>query len=663
MSKKQPGSKRQQRKEASNIQEPVSRQKQAVTRGSARKPHPMLNLLLLFSAIMPFMFSWELMDSNLTVRYGLMGGFVLVFLLYFYGFRKKLFTAGWPLLVKLAFIAGAGFAAWNLVSFFSATNAQQAYYGISRYFLYILLLFIISQVAVEEEGYLLRICKLLSIAAILHSLVGVCQYYDIAFNDLPGNFKPYGFMANRNLYGTAQVMLLPFAIYTLYKSSKTWKYLAAIAIAGIAISSILSQTRSSWLAAIVSALAGLVLVAVFDKENRKKWLVGTAAGFISVIALAFLLIKADGGGELSQSLRERTTNILGTDTTGEASSAAANVGERLKIWAKTKEVIADNWLTGVGAGNWKVMVPKYGSEGLAWAKGKYVPDTPHNDYLLVMAEAGIPGFLLYFGMWILIGLTAFATIRKTQSADRRILNIVMLGGLAGMAVDSFFSFPLERMEHGLYMYLMGGIILGTAINQFASEPRKQAFKGWQLAVMALIAAFNLFLSTQKYSFEKHLVRAKGYENAKMFPQSVEEANKGKNAFVSIATNGFPIETYSGLSYKELKDYPAALREFNKGLEYHPYNKALYINIGTVYTVMNKYDTAIQYYNKALALTPEFDVCYFNLAMNYFMLKDYKKCLEMLNKTEIGDNKDLRNIKMQAEAMVAQQSQGNTPVQQ
>lgn len=618
-------------------------------------PKPMLNLLLFLTAILPFMFSWELMDSNLTVRYGLLGGFVLLFILYFYGFRKRLITAGWPLLVKIIFILGIAYGIWNMITLFSATNKQQAYYGISRHLLNMLLLFIITQIAANEEGYLLRLCKLLSVAAIIHSLIGVCQFYDVAFNDIPGNYKPYGLMGNRNLYGSAQVLLLPFAIFTIYKGSKFWKYPAAVAVAGIAVSAILSQTRSSWLAGLVSLLVGLLLVSIFSKVNRKKWIIGTAAAFATIAALAFLLITTDKQGELSKSLKERTGNIFSTDTTGGFTAAADNINERLKIWAKTKELIKDNWLTGVGAGNWKLVVSKYGSEGLAWAKGKYVPDSPHNDYLLVAAESGIPGALMYLGIWLMIGIVAFKTIVKSQTEERRILNIVMLGGLAGFAVDSMFSFPSDRIEHSLYVYLMAGIILGTSITNFVTAPQKLILKKWQLTLFGLIAAFNIFLSFKKYSFEKHLVLSKLYEdqgsnqqNPNAYQLSIDEGNKGKNAFVSISPNGFPIETFIGLSYKGLKKYPEALKEMNASIKYHPYNKALYINKGTVYTVMNQFDSAIKYYNKALKLTPEFDVIYFNLGMNQFMLKDYKACLSSLSKVDIGTNKDLNNIKQQAE---------------
>ncbi len=661
MSKKnKQASKRDQRLEIANpLAAKVAKGSSSTKPGSGA----MLNMLLILTAILPFMFSRSLMDSTIAVRYGILAGFVLIFTVYFYGFRKSLITEGWPILIKIIFLIGILYGLWNLVSLFSATNKQQVYYGISRHFLNLLLLFIVSQIATNEEGYLIRLCKLLSVAAIIHCFIGVCQFYDLAFTDIPGNYKPYGLMGNRNLYGSAQVMLIPFAIFLIYKGSKSWKYLATLALAGIALSAILSQTRSCWLAGLGSALLSLLLVALFSPANRKKWIIGTMAGMAGIAALAFLLITTDKEGELSQSLKERTGKIFSTDTTGGVSSAANNVNERLKIWAKTTEVIKDNWVTGVGAGNWKVDVTKYGTEGLSWSEGKYIPDSPHNDYLLVMAEAGIPGALLYVGMWVMIALIAFKTIIKSPSEDRRVLNIVMLGGLAAFAIDSMFSFPGDRIEHSLYVYLMAGIILGTAINNNEAAAIKRQMKNWQLALFGLIAAFNLFLGFKKYSFEKHLVLSKLYEaegsqqkSANAYQLSIEEGNKGKNAFVSLSPNGFPIESFIGLSYKGLLKYPEALKEMDQSIRYNPYKNALFVNKGTVYTDMNKFDSAILFYKQAVKLTPEFDIAYFNLATNYFQLKDYKNCLENLNKTDITSRKELQALKQQAEYQLALQNQ-------
>ena len=130
MSKKnKQGSKRKQRQEIANpLAAKLAKGNSIIIPGSK----PMLNMLLVLTGILPFMFSWSLMESTIAVRYGILAGFVLLVAVYFYGFRKIPITTGWPLLIKIVFLLGLVYGLWNLVSLFSATNKQQAYYGISR---------------------------------------------------------------------------------------------------------------------------------------------------------------------------------------------------------------------------------------------------------------------------------------------------------------------------------------------------------------------------------------------------------------------------------------------------------------------------------------------------------------------------------------------------
>src|SRR6185295_18640894 len=47
----------------------------------------------------------------------------------------------------------------------------------------------------------------------------------------------------------------------------------------------------------------------------------------------------------------------------------ASVHERLQLWSRTLRMIRDHPLTGVGLGNWRVVLPTYGMEGLRSATG------------------------------------------------------------------------------------------------------------------------------------------------------------------------------------------------------------------------------------------------------------------------------------------------------
>ncbi|MGH2552816.1 MAG: tetratricopeptide repeat protein, partial [Chitinophagaceae bacterium] len=260
---------------------------------------------------------------------------------------------------------------------------------------------------------------------------------------------------------------------------------------------------------------------------------------------------------------------------------------------------------------------------------------------------------IFFSMWLLIVLLAIKVIRKTRSDAIRILVILMLSGLTAFATDSMFSFPTERIEHSLYLILMGGIILGCYVNFQNDDSGKSLLTKRTLMMPAIsIILFNLFLGIKKYYFELHWKRALNYNNEKMFAETLDEVAKGKNAFFVMDVSGNPLELFSTHAYKEMKNYEAALREIRKAAMFHPNNSRIYSEWGTIYTDMKQYDKAIEYYNRALKLTPRFDIVLKNLAVNYFSVGNYKGCIDALGKVKTEGDAYLTGLLSEAKRIVA-----------
>jgi O-antigen ligase len=490
--------------------------------------------------------------------------------------------------------------------------------------------------------------------SLFQSFVGILQYYDLAFTELPGaNAKPFGLMSNRNLFGSAQALMLPFVIYLFYKAGKFWKLISAAAIICITISLLLSQTRSAWIAAAAILAVSLILVLIFSAINRKKWIIGFIITMLSITGIVFLVLLTDNEGTLKQSVKERTTGF--TQTSEQTTESVANVQERIKIWNKTIRLIKDKPITGAGPGNWKINIAAYGSTGLVWEYGKFGPDRPHNVYLLVASETGIPGALLYFGMWVLIAIIAFKIIYKPQSEDQRILVILMLSGIAAFACDSMFSFPNERIEHTLYLMLMGGIILGSYKNVSAEKNNeKRSINKPLLVLIVSILIFNLFIGYKKYNYEVHLNRAKAYENANNFTEMLREAEEGKSDLITMGPEtGITMQLKTSIALKELKEYDRALREINIAKSYNPYNANIWITMGTIYTDLKQFDKAIPCYEKALQINPYYDIALKNLAINYFNVNNYEGCIKSLTKVDIKGDTYLTDLFNEATRRLAE----------
>lgn len=629
--------KKQTKKEKKSARQHVTASPEKITRASNSSAwSSMTNWLILLVLVLPMLFSRATIDPVIAPRYIFLSVFVLVFVLFFYLLRKKAVTISYAPLIKWVFGLGLAFGLWSLFTLSFAINIAEGYYQIARHFLNLTLFFAVMVTISNEESKAGKLCKTFIILSIIQSIVGIWQFYELGFTDIPGaNANPYGLMSNRNLFGSAQMLMLPFVIFSLYKSGKKWKYAGVFALVALIISLVISQTRSAWIGSLAILFVSIILVSIFSPVNRKKWLIGSLSGLIAVVLIVWLLFAADEEGALSESVKERTGI---TSAAEKNSQPGANADERLKIWTRSVAMIKDHPFTGVGPGNWRIAIPPYGGSELVWAAGNFIPDRPHNVYLHVLSETGIPGAILYFGMWVTLAIIAFKVLVKTKSEDQRILVILMLAGLAGFACDSFFSFPTERIEHSLYMILMAGIILGCYSSLSAPEQKTSQPVNKKLVLLFIaIAAFNLFLGLKKQSFETHMNLAKAYEKMDRNQEILSEVKAGKSPWVTIDPDSKPLEMYSGFAYQGLKDYPRALEQMNIAKRYNPNSAMVYNNIATIYTDMKKYDSAVSNLQHALKIAPRFELVYKNLAMNYFLLKDYARCIETIGKMNIeGD---------------------------
>lgn len=622
-----------------------------------------MNWLIVLAAILPLLFSRDTIDTNITPRYIFLCSFILLFVLFFYAMYKTQVIL-FSLPVKILFGLGISFGLWSIVCMANAINVKEGYYEVSRHVLNLIFLFLVMTTVINEEPKILNICKSLLLVSMLHSFVGILQNYGIAFTDLPGNYKPYGLMANRNLFGSAQALLIPFTVFVLHSATRRWKIMSIIALIGIIISVLVSQTRSAWLGSIAILFVSLLLVLIFSPANRKKWMLGTLVAAISIAAIISVVLLADAGGDLSKSIKERAISLTQPNinkidpAAADNTSASDNAGERIKFWEKTIELIKDKPVYGAGPSNWKVAIAAYVTNDMVWAKGNYVPDRPHNVYLQVTSETGIPGAIFYFGMWIVMAVIAFKVIRTTTSDDRRIIIILMFAGLSAFAIDCMFSFPAERIEHSIYMTLMGGIILGCYTNVSESNKKKSfPVKKTSLAVAIAIILFNLFIGFKKNNFEIHAGRARENYKTNNFQGVINEVNDARNAYVTLMPDdGWPVELWSAIAYKELRNYTNAMEEITNARFYNPNSAAVYNNMGTIYTAMNEYENAVKSYQQALQFAPEFESIYINLAVNYYQLGKDSACIAAFSKVNQPGNEYLTRLLNDAKLRLAAKQQ-------
>src|SRR5262249_6545338 len=134
----------------------------------------------------------------------------------------------------------------------------------------------------------------------------------------------------------------------------------------------------------------------------------------------------------------------GDSISSDPSMTRAFYGVRGEIWRDTWTMIRHNPLMGVGLGAYETAYPTYALD--SGMQG--VVAEAHNDYLQILADAGVIGAGL--ALWFIIAL--FRAIARGVRSPNPLTAAIALGGgagLFGLLLHSFFDFNLHLPSHAL----------------------------------------------------------------------------------------------------------------------------------------------------------------------------------------------------------------------
>lgn len=618
-----------------------------------------LNWIILLLVVLPFVFSRKSMEPALSPRFIFESSFLALYHLYFFGIRGDKYFIRLPKLALPTFLLAIGFAIWSLIAIYSSTNIGESTYEVSRNFLNLLLLFTVVHAVLSEKINVIVLCRWIALAALVHSFIGFDENFSWGFTKFPGGASPHGLMANRNLFGSAQALVLPFVIYLLYRDKGLARIFSTFTAMCVVGSIYISQTRAAYISTTLLVIACAVLVLLFIPEFRKRTLVLGAtviAGLLMILGLVKFdeMLKYRPKKSTRQSERvisKKETKLpekqapeaddsesvidLGTELESIIGNSES-VKERLVVWSESIGIIKDNPLLGVGPGNWKVTVPKYRIGGIRNDYGKIVRIRPHNIYVQIVTENGFIGFLLYYGCWVLILICAIKVFLQSKEQETKLFMVMLMAGFLAFASDGFFSFPLERYEHTMFIHFMMALAIAFYIKHI--DPTTGNKGGWKYSRLLVIPVlgflgWNIFLGMERHTFEYHMNRAKVYQKRKDNEKILVEVEAGKSKYISLDPNKDPLEIQSAMALKNLKRYDEALVEAEQALAYSPHSTRNLNTLGTIYTETKQYEKAIGTYKKALFYAPKYDVTLKNLTLNYLYAKKYDSCLYTLTKFE------------------------------
>ncbi|AZO75649.1 O-antigen ligase family protein [Mesorhizobium sp. M1D.F.Ca.ET.043.01.1.1] len=256
---------------------------------------------------------------------------------------------------------------------------------------------------------------------ICNGLAGVIQYSlsdNIAIDGLLPFTINAGLFANRNHFSALLFVSIPFVVYYgLFRG-----HLLSGAIGLIALLLLLLAAGSR--AGVLIGLATTVVSIIFLSARSRRSGVSVFVLFVGLSVYA-----------------------MGAWTTIEAKDLDPTFG-RAEFARTTIDGIKDNWVTGVGFGNFQKAYQIYEKEGMIFRA--YV-NHAHNEYLELTFEGGvIAAILMAFYLFLL--LVAFTRIRRDAFQKTALLSVVFL------LVHSLADYPLRTAALAMAFAYMNAII-------------------------------------------------------------------------------------------------------------------------------------------------------------------------------------------------------------
>jgi O-antigen ligase len=588
------------------------------------------SFLILLFLILPLINSTKVIDPVSNLR--LLVLCIIVLILVVSLFLKSKRNSSMKFIKHPFFSINILYILFSAISIIKALSFGDAIFELVKLFLLFSFLFIITNMFANDTKIREVIVKLITISALI--LITIYFFQLIKFDSINNPST----LTNKNLFSSALFLMLPFVSFGIILLRKTWRRLGLISIGGILICIFLLQTRSVWLAIIISSITILLVSLHFLKSKKSSLLFETLkkkTTFISIFLL-FLII-------MSLLITALFTEKSGNTLLGRTHSIQA----RFFLWKATVKVIPSNLFTGVGIGNWKNYILSVGNENFtddAFTETFY--QRPHNDYLWIFSEIGLFGFVLYLLLFVSIIFCIFQYLKKTSSEINFLFLLLMLFGIIGYLVIAFFSFPKERIFHQVLLHIIFFFVL-SADNESTEMKKKVSYKSVFLICMVIFVqiTFSLWVIFKRMNAEIHTKQALMARTNKNWTEVINNINKASTVYYEIDPTSTPLMWYKGEAEYLLGNIQTALSDFIFAYKISPYHLHIMNNLGTCYELVGDHESAISIYKKAIILYPRFNDTIVNLAIVYYNLEQYEMAYNtIMRSTEVDTNPKIKKYK-------------------
>jgi O-antigen ligase len=380
----------------------------------------------------------------------------------------------------------------------------------------------------------------------------------LGLSQIAPNSPAHGTYGNRNHFAGFLEMVLP-GTAALGLAIRGFAGIGVLCLATLIFLGILYSLSKM---GFVAALSGLFVMAALGVgarlPRRTRWL--AVAGLVAIVLLALIFLPPD-------QVINGIGGVFADDATGEG---------RFPIWADSLHLIAAYPVFGVGLGNYVDAFLKYQTAAV-----DVVFNYAHNDYVELLAELGVFGFLSLAGFLFVIFRKAVRAATRHPDANIRYLGLGCVGGMAAIGLHSITDFNMYVPANAFVFAWIAGIAAGLPSARGRAVQPDVA--GGQFPLKPIAVALSAVLAVYASAWF-------------VFERSFANDPKAERLFCR-----FGICNTSAMLFGFPEDLPQA--DLLEALRRHPANPRRWSDLGEAMVASKQLEKAQLFFSNALALGP------------------------------------------------------------
>jgi O-antigen ligase len=355
----------------------------------------------------------------------------------------------------------------------------------------------LSQCARMKHWFVAFLVMLSTAAAV--AVVGILQYHGKAFMELPfSSLYPAVTFSNRNLVSEYLICVLPIGIALILGTRSVLSTAVYGTMSGAIFACIVyTRTRGAWVGLVVGSCVGLyafmssrlardnarlllkrmstwkaVTVCIISAATayvaqlepsgdflgeNKETIASTIKSLIPSVTIQKPIVEAKKPEapvveakkpEAPVTVSRETPSVTVSPATQDIKTWDGSATTRFVLWEGTSRMIKDNFVLGVGAGNWIAAYPPY-DRGVTVTTYGY-ERRPHSDWLLIASEYGVPA-LVAFVCFLMLGVRTMLS-RASSHPKFSLWNIAGAVSVTAITVAGFFEFPRSNPATAIFPF-------------------------------------------------------------------------------------------------------------------------------------------------------------------------------------------------------------------